>query len=111
MMITWYEVGSSGGTPVIPAPGFTWRTLPELNEEIRLRLQGVDVASVRSDLEATHRRLMNIVAGHTDAELFTKSRYGWTGSTSLGAYLVSATSSHYAWAVKELRKGLRAQGA
>jgi hypothetical protein len=50
---------------------------------------------------------MELAAGHTDAELFTKRRYVWTGSTSLGAYLVSATSSHYAWAAKQLRTFLR----
>ena len=28
---------------------------------------------------------------------------------ALGTYLVSATSSHYLWARKEIRKGLRAK--
>ncbi|HOP45228.1 MAG TPA: ClbS/DfsB family four-helix bundle protein, partial [Flavobacteriales bacterium] len=40
-------------------------------------------------------------------ELFEKKRYRWTGSTSLGAYLVSATSSHYDWALKLIQKVLR----
>ena len=44
-----------------------------------------------------------------DDELFEKKRYKWTGSTSLGAYLVSATSSHYDWAFKLIKKCLKKQ--
>ena len=36
-----------------------------------------------------------------------KKKYKWTGSTSLGAYLVSATSSHYDWAYKLIKKCLK----
>jgi hypothetical protein len=36
-------------------------------------------------------------------ELFTKKKYQWTGTTSLGAYLVSATSSHYDWGLKTIK--------
>jgi hypothetical protein len=54
---------------------------------------------------------MALIEAHGDEELFTKKRYAWTGSTSLGAYLVSATSSHYDWATKKLRKAKRAFAA
>ena len=47
---------------------------------------------------------MALVRAHDDEELFAKRRYPWTGSTSLGAYLVSSTSSHYDWALTKLRK-------
>lgn len=42
-----------------------------------------------------------------DAELFEKKRYKWTGTTLLGAYFVSATSSHYDWAYKLIKKAKR----
>ena len=104
MMIGWYEVGMAGGRPVIPAPGHTWRTLPALNDEIRARYQDRDLTEVRRDLVATHEQLQDLIAGNGDDELFTKRLYAWTGSTSVGAYFVSATSSHYDWAVKELKR-------
>ncbi len=47
--------------------------------------------------------MIELIGKPTDEELFTNKCYGWTGSTSLGAYLVSATSSHYDWAIKTLR--------
>lgn len=30
--------------------------------------------------------------------------FNWTGTTSLGSYCVSATSSHYDWAMKKIKK-------
>lgn len=47
---------------------------------------------------------MDIINAHDNNELFAKGKLSWTGTTSLGAYLVSATSSHYEWAAKQLRK-------
>jgi hypothetical protein len=47
---------------------------------------------------------MKIIQKHSDKELFTKKLYIWTGSTSMGSYFVSATSSHYDWLVKKLKK-------
>jgi hypothetical protein len=44
---------------------------------------------------------------HSDEELFEKKRYQWTGTTSLGSYLVSATSSHYEWALKLIKRARR----
>jgi hypothetical protein len=104
MTLGWHDDGANGRTPQIPAPGHTWRTLPALNQEIWARCQGVDLATTRSDLDASHQRVQDVIAGHTDTELFTKRLYPWTGTTSLGAYLVSATASHYAWALKKLRR-------
>ena len=37
--------------------------------------------SVKKD---SHQKMMALISGHTDEELFTKKRYKWTGSTSLG---------------------------
>ena len=36
-------------------------------------------------------------------ELFSKGVYKWAGGSTLGSYFVSATSSHYAWAIKKLK--------
>jgi hypothetical protein len=52
--------------------------------------------------------VMGIIEKHSDHELFTKKLYKWTGSTSLGSYLVSNTSSHYTWAYDLIRKWLKA---
>lgn len=104
MMLGWYEEGMAGGRPAIPAPGYTWRTLPGLNAEIWQRYQGVDRDVARADLDVTHHRMDELIDAHTDGELFEKKLHPWTGSTSLGAYLVSSTSSHYVWALKKITR-------
>lgn len=106
LMLGWYEVGMAGQKPSIPAPGHTWRTLPALNAEVWARCQGRDLAETRAAFEESRARVVALMSAHTDEELFTKRRYAWTGSTSLGAYLVSTTCSHDEWALRKLRRHL-----
>jgi len=46
---------------------------------------------------------MALIEKHNDDELFTKKKYEWTGTTSLGSYFISATSSHYDWGLKTVK--------
>ena len=39
----------------------------------------------------------------SDKELFEKNVFPWVGGSTLGSYFVSATSSHYDWAIKKLK--------
>lgn len=104
MMEEWYRVGMSGEKPVIPGEGYTWKTLPALNKKVWEKYQSIDLHTIREALEDSHQRLTDLINSHADEELFEKKRYPWTGTTSLGAYLISSTSSHYDWALKKLRK-------
>ncbi len=104
MMFGWYQIGMAGGTPVMPAPGFTWQTTPELNQQIWQSYQSVTLADVRKKLSRSHNKLQKLIEEHSNEELFTKRHYPWTGSTSLGVYLTAAGWSHYNWAWKLLHK-------
>jgi len=103
MMVRWYDVGMSGRKPAIPAEDVTWQTLPVLNHRIYEKYKGTELNQALKLLRESHERVMALVVKHSDEELFTKKRYSWTGTTSLGAYLISATSSHYDWALKTIR--------
>lgn len=104
MFFNWYEVGMAGEKPDMPATGFTWKTTPQLNAKIWERYQSMSLKKVREQLDASHDRTCELIDKHTQDELFEKRRYAWTGTTSLGAYLISATSAHYQWATKLLSK-------
>jgi hypothetical protein len=104
MMETWYTDGMAGNKPQIPAPGYTWKTTPQLNEKIFQEHRLDAYESVFETLKATHQRMLALIANHSNDELFTKQKYAWTGTTSLGAYFVSATSSHYVWAADLIKK-------
>jgi hypothetical protein len=57
--------------------------------------------------QISFEKVFSIIEKHTDEELFTKKKYKWTGSTSLGSYLISATSSHYELGFKTNEKGIK----
>ena len=107
MLLTWYEVGMSGEKPAMPKEGFTWKTLPLLNKEIWERYNDRSLEEVLKLLKVSHDKVRVLIQSHTDEELFTKKLYKWTGSTSLGAYLISSTSSHYDWAIKLIRRNTK----
>jgi hypothetical protein len=71
------------------------------------RAQQVQFPEARSALEASHAHVIRLIESHTNDELFSRGVYPWTKSTTLGAYFVSATSSHYDWAMKKLRQHKR----
>lgn len=107
MMLDWYAIGMKGGKPEMPAKGYTWKTTPELNREIWKTYRTTAIKKVRKLLERSFNDVQSIIKKHSDDELFEKKKYKWTGTTSLGAYLVSATSSHYDWALKLMKKAMK----
>lgn len=107
MLHDWYTVGMKGDKPDMPAKGYTWKTTPELNRKIWEDYQKTTLDEAMSLFQQSFELMQQIIHRHTDEELFQKKRYKWTGSTSLGAYMVSATSSHYDWAIKLIKKAFR----
>lgn len=104
MMLDWYQRGMKGEKPEMPAKGYTWKTVPALNKEIRDKYKNVKIEKIREELNQSFQDIQKIIEQHSNEELFEKKRYKWTGSTSLGSYLVSATSSHYDWATKLIKQ-------
>jgi hypothetical protein len=104
MMMDWYKVGMAGNQPDMPAIGYTWKTTPALNRWIWEHYQNTSLEEAKKNLKDSFQQIRKIIQNHSNEELFEKKRYKWTGSTSLGSYLVSATSSHYDWAYKLIKK-------
>lgn len=103
MTLGWETVGSAGEKPAIPAEGYSFAETPALNDAIWRRTKDDAWDDVAARLRSTHDQIMEVIDAYDDENLFTKRRYPWTRSTSVGAYMVSATSSHYAWASKLIR--------
>ena len=107
LFLEWYKVGMKGEKPAMPAEGYTWKTTSELNKEIQKEYRQVELKEMMKLFGRSHKKVQKIIEAHSNEELFTKKLYKWTGSTSLGAYLVGSTSSHYDWALKIIKKGLK----
>ena len=104
LFLRWEEAGARGERPAMPAPGYTWQQTPALNAVIWERTKDDDGEDVKRQFAASYERIREVLSGYGTDDLFEKRRYAWTGSTSLGNYAVSATSSHYEWARKLITK-------
>ena len=54
-------------------------------------------------VKESHKSVMKIIDEFSSDELFSKGSYSWTGNSTLGSYCVSATASHYDWAIKKIK--------
>ena len=54
-------------------------------------------------LHQSHKAVLELADTFTNEELFSKGVYKWVGGSMLGSYFVSATASHYDWAMKKLK--------
>ena len=88
--------------PFLPAQ-YSWKTYGEMNIEIWKRHQNTSLDDAMSLLADTHQKVMALAEKFSDEELFTKKYFPWTGTTDLGSYFVSSTSSHYDWAIKKIK--------
>ena len=104
LFLEWERVGRTGIVPPMPAAGYTWKTLPDFNMTIQEACADDPWAAVIARLDVSNAAVRDVIASYGEGELFEKKRYRWTGTTSVGSYAVSATTSHYDWAMKLLRK-------
>lgn len=107
LLLNWAGANRAGNPmSFLPAP-YNWKTYPQMNVELWRKHQPTPLAEAKALLQQSHADVMQLIDSFTDEQLFTKKYYTWTGTTSLGSYCVSATSSHYDWAVKKLKAHLK----
>lgn len=104
MLLEWHKVGMTGEKPEMPAKGYTWKTTSALNHWIWEQYNETPLTTIKEMLANSHQTVWETMNQYTNDELFEKKRYKWTGSTSMAAYFISATSSHYDWAFKLIKK-------
>lgn len=105
MMERWHRVGTlERGSPAVPGEGYTWKTLPALNLELWKKYQDKSLEDAKKLLKQSHAKIFALIESHSDGELFDRGVYKWTKTSTLGAYFVSNTASHYDWAMKKLKR-------
>ena len=107
MLMGWYEAGLRGEKPAVPAEGYNWSQLPDLNQAIYERCRDAALDDVRSQLDASHRHMQDVVASLSEEELFTPGRYAWIGINTLASYVDSCAGAHYRWARTGIRSGAK----
>ena len=108
MCLGWYDAGVRGETPHLPAPGFNWAQIPALNQQIYEKYRDRPLDKVLKLFRASYQQILQTVQGLSEVDLFTPTHYAWTNKNAMATYFISATSSHYVWGQKEVRKCLKA---
>ena len=107
LLLNWVAANQKGQAyPFLPSP-YSWKTYPEMNVKFWEKHQSTDYLLSKDMLKESHHQVMLLIESFSNDELFVKKYFSWTGTTSLGSYCVSATSSHYDWAIKKIKKQIK----
>jgi hypothetical protein len=110
LLLNWVKSNQSGNkVNFLPDP-YNWKTYPQMNVGFWEKHQKTSLEEAITILEKSHSDVMKLIDSFSNEELFTNKYFTWTGTTSLGAYCVSATSSHYDWAMKKIKKHKKSLG-
>ena len=103
LLIEWIKANTSGtDKPFLPDP-YNWKTYGQMNIVFWEKHQKTPYNESKKLLKESHKEVMTVIAKFSDTELFTKKHFKWTGTSSLGQYCISVTSSHYEWAISKLK--------
>ena len=103
LILNWVESNQKGEEkPFLPDP-YNWRTYGDMNVEFWKKHQNTSLEDATRALEKSHKDVLELAEKFTNEELFSRKVYKWVGGSTLGSYFVSATSSHYDWAIKKLK--------
>jgi hypothetical protein len=107
MFFRWYEAGLRGEIPAVPAEGYKWSQTPALNEKIYEQYRARPLPEVLELFRASHQETIKLIESLPESDLFTAGLYAWMNQNNLSAYLKSTAGSHYRWARKEMRNGMK----
>lgn len=107
LLINWISSNEKGIIAPFLLEPYNWRTYPQMNVDFWEKHQNTSYEKSIEILKQSHKDVMNIIDNFSNDELFSKKMFSWTGTTTLGSYCVSSTSSHYDWAIKKIKKHIK----
>ena len=107
LLLNWVESNQKGeNVSFLPSP-YTWKTYGDMNVEFWRKHQNTSYEQAEKLLKESHQKVMTVIESFSNDELFSKEYFDWTGTTTLGSYCVSTTSSHCDWAMKKIKKHIK----
>jgi hypothetical protein len=104
LLLNWTKANQEGEKKSFLPEPYNWKTYRVMNVEmIWEKHQDTPYGKSREMVKESHGEVMALIEAFSDEELFTKKYFPWTGTSSLGGYCVSVTSSHYDWAMKKIK--------
>lgn len=107
LLLNWTVANVNGNKmPFLPSP-YNWKTYQQMNVGFWEKHQSTLYINSKDMLKESHSKVMKLIETFSNEELFAKNSFTWTGGSTLGSYCVSATSSHYDWAMKKIKMQLK----
>ena len=104
LLLNWVHSNQAGkAEPFLPAP-YNWRSYGAMNVEFKHKHQQTTEEQAELMVKESHAEVVKLITSLSNEELFSKNYFSWTGGSTLGSYCVSATASHYDWAIKKMNK-------
>ncbi|MCL1977579.1 MAG: ClbS/DfsB family four-helix bundle protein [Candidatus Bathyarchaeota archaeon] len=104
LLLYWTASNTKGEErPFLPAP-YNWKTYGAMNIGFWEKHQNTPYNKSKEMIKYSHNKVISLIEKFTDTELFEKKHYKWTGTSSLGQYCISTTTSHYDWAINKIKK-------
>ena len=103
LLLNWVSSNMRGvEKPFLISP-YNWKTYGDMNVEFWEKHQNTSLENADKMYRQSHAEVMELAETFSDKDLFTKDIFSWVGGSTLGSYFVSATASHYDWAMKKLK--------
>ena len=107
LLLDWVKSNQNGEQkPFLPAP-YNWRTYGQMNVEFWEKHQSTDCQQSREMLKQSHTDVMAMIDVFSNDELFAEGGLPYLPEVILGSYCVSATASHYDWAMKKIKMHMK----
>jgi len=103
LSLNWVNSNLNGEKASFLPEGYHWKNYGTLNLAFVEKHKQTKFNDAMAMIKESHQQLIVFIKKMTNDELFVKKYYNWTGSTSLGQYLVSSTASHYDWGYKKVK--------
>lgn len=104
LLLNWVDSNQKGIKKQFLQEGYNWKTYGGMNVAFWEKHQNTTYENSLTMLNESHTQVMELTKLFSDDELFKKGTFDWVGGSTLGSYFVSATSSHYDWAMKKIKK-------
>ena len=103
LLLNWITSNQEGEKKPFLPEAYNWKTYGQMNVGFWEKHQNTPYDESIKMLKESHNEVMALTDTFSNDELFEKKHFSWTGSTTLGSYCISATSSHYDWAMKKIK--------
>jgi hypothetical protein len=84
----WWAAYQRGETPQVPAPGYTWKDIDRLNQQIYRAHCDQSLEAVLQYLQGTYERFMALVEATPEEDLFRQGQVPFVGKGTLARWYI-----------------------